>query len=412
MVMLTELLGFTVHDERGRRSPLEDLCVALLEDDYPPVTHLLVYHDLELRHLDWGEVKAVKPDQRRINVTDLSRAKKIEGDKDVLLRRDVLDALIIDLLGRRTTRVSDLLLEEEGGSLRIRAADAGVAAMIRRLTRGRVGRVNNATMFDWQYVEFLRGDPAAVDNGAGYRLRINRMPAGEIARLADMVPYLHAAELVKLLPDEKAADVLEAMSVERQQQVIEELPEEEAIELISLMSPDLATDLVGRLDLSMTKRFVARMPPRVRDRVIELLRYPENTVGGVMINDMISLPRHFTGEKAREEIRERLKETDFSSLVFVVDDEASFRLRGVLPLRDLLSMPDDELLEKVMDPYVGALDPMQPASEAAYRILDSGLAAMPVVRDGGRLIGAMTIDAAISQVVAPTSELRALRVFS
>lgn len=412
MVMLTELLGYRVWDRRGRHTRLDDLCVALLEDDYPPVTYLLIPLHTGQKHIPCSEVSGIDRKLRRIQVEDLERVEAIENEKDVRLRRDILDALVIDLLGRRTTRVADILLRDEDGSLRIKGADAGLAAMLRRITRGRLGRVDRDALFDWKYVEFLRGDPSAVDSGAGYRLRINRLPAGEIARLADLIPYLHAAELIKLLPDEKASDVLESMSIERQVQVIDELPEDEAIELIALMSPDLATDLVGRLDLQTMKRYVSRLPERVRERVIELLRYPEHTVGGVMLNDVARLPAGMTGTEANKAIHDCLKETDFTSLVFVVDDEKREALRGVVPLKQLLTMEPDERLEDVMDPYADALDPFRPASSAAYRIVDSGVAAMPVIDNEGRFVGAMTVDAAIGALVASTSELQTLRIFS
>ncbi len=413
MVMLTELLGYQVWDRRGRHTRLGDLCVELLEDDYPPVTYLLIPHGTEQKHIHWSEVSGLNRKLRRIEVEDLDRASAVEDENDVRLRRDILDALVIDLLGRRTTRVTDLLLRNEKDGLRIKGADAGIAAIVRRLTRGRLGRLDREALFDWKYVEFLRGDPAAVDSGAGYRLRINRLPAGEIARLADLIPYLHAAELVKLIPDEKAADVLESMSIERQVQVIEELPEDEAVKLISLMSPDLATDVLGRLELATMKRFVGKMPGRVRERVIQLLRYPEHTVGGVMVNDMIQLPARLTGLEANKEIHECLKETDLTALIFVVDDEETGTLRGTVPLKQLLTMDDaSRTLEDLMDPYVDALEPFQPATAAAHRIVETGVPAMPVIDNDGRLIGAMTVDAAITALVASTSELQTLRIFS
>jgi magnesium transporter len=383
----------------------------LLEDDYPPVTYLLISHDNEQKHIDWSEVTGINGKLRRIDVADLQRADTISEEKDVRLGRDILDALVIDLLGRRTTRVADLLLRDEDG-LRVKGADAGLAAMLRRLTRGRLGRLDRDALFDWKYVEFLRGDPSAVDNGAGYRLRINRLPAGEIARLADLIPYLHAAELIKLLPDEKAADVLESMSIERQLQVIDELPEDEAVKLISSMSPDLATDLVGRLDVKTMKRYVAKMPKPVRERVIELLRYPEDTVGGVMVNDMVCLPGRLTGKEATNAIHEYLKDTDFTTLIFVVDDENNRALRGVITLKQLLTMNADEQLKDVMDPFADTLDPLQPATDAAHRIVGANVDAMPVIDNGGRVIGAMTVDAAITALVASASELQTLRIFS
>ena len=122
---------------------------------------------------------------------------------------------------------------------------------------------------------------------AGKHLRIGRMAPGEIARLTDPLPYLHAAELITLLADPKAADTLEAMMPERQLQVFEELEEEQALRLLTLMAPDIAADLVGRLQTSTMRRYLERLPRKQAERIIELLRYPEDTVGGIMTNDVV-----------------------------------------------------------------------------------------------------------------------------
>src|SRR5829696_6454539 len=196
MVMFTELLRFQVEDGKKRRVPLSDLCIALLEDDYPPVTRVLFHHEGKLRVTDWEEVGRLDRRRRIIEIDDLDLETPEDEDGDIRLARDLMDSLVLDLLGRRTTRVCDLLLKEEEGALRLKGAEAGLSALIRRVTHGLIGRINKASIFDWKYVEFLRGDPSAVDSGAGYRLRINRLPAGEIARLADLIPYLHAAELL------------------------------------------------------------------------------------------------------------------------------------------------------------------------------------------------------------------------
>jgi magnesium transporter len=319
---------------------------------------------------------------------------------------------VLDLLGRRTTRVCDLRLKEEDGVLRVVGADAGLAAMIRRVTRGRFGNVDKESLFDWKYVEFLRGDPSAVDNGAGYRLRINRLPAGEIARLADYVPYLHAAELLSLLPDDKAADVLQAMSLDRQLQVVEELSEDEAVGLLERMSPDLATDLIGRLHVDTMHAYLGKLSAGRRDKIIELLRYPENSVGGVMTNDIAVVSAELTAGEAQERVNEQVKRLDFISLVFVVDEEPDGKLRGSVSLRDLLATDADKNLVDLMDPYVATLDPFESAGDAAYRIVSGQLQAMPVVNASGRLIGAMTISSAISQLVPASSGLQGVRVFS
>ena len=413
MVMLTQMLRYEVEDRLGRRAPVADLCIALLEDDYPPVTHVLFNQDGKVRQEDWEDVAGVDWRRGRITIEDIGSCEEHDDDdKHVLLARDIMDALVLDLLGRRTTRVCDLRLKEEDGVLRVVGADAGLAAMIRRVTRGRFGNVDKESLFDWKYVEFLRGDPSAVDNGAGYRLRINRLPAGEIARLADYVPYLHAAELLSLLPDDKAADVLQAMSLDRQLQVVEELSEDEAVGLLERMSPDLATDLIGRLHVDTMHAYLGKLSAGRRDKIIELLRYPENSVGGVMTNDIAVVSAELTAGEAQERVNEQVKRLDFISLVFVVDEEPDGKLRGAVSLRDLLATDADKKVVDLMDPYVATLDPFESAGDAAYRIVSGQLQAMPVVNASGRLIGAMTISSAISQLVPASSGLQGVRVFS
>ena len=412
MVMLTELLRFHVRDVKGNSVPFADASIALLEDDYPPVTHVHFRHNGKLLETEWADVTEFDIPRRAITIPDIESANVADEERDVLLVRDLMDALVLDLQGRRTTRVCDLWLEEDKATLRLKGADAGFEALIRRVTRGLIGQHSKESLFDWKYVEFLRGDPDAIARGAGYRLRINRLPAGEIAQLAEYIPYLHTAELLKLLPDRKAADVFQALNVERQLQVIEELDEDEAVDLLGLMSPDLATDLLGRLHLDTMRRYITMLPAHRREQIIQLLRYPEDSVGGIMINDLLILPLKMNAGEARKAVSDRIAETEFVALVFVVDDEAERRLRGTLPLRGLLALDPKADLEAEMDPYLETLNPYEPASGAAYRIVGGQLDAMAVTNTHGQLIGAVTISAAVSLLMPNTNGAGRLRVFS
>src|SRR5690606_14544830 len=143
-------------------------------------------------------------------------------------------------------------------------------------------------LYDWRYVEFLRGQPNAP--GTGTQQRVARLPPGEIAHLVESMPYLHAAELVGLLPEELGADVLEAMSPERHLQVFEELSDAQRIQLLALMAPDAAADLVGHLQLEAAGRRLETLPPTRRDQFVELLRYPEDSAGGIMSNEIVLVP--------------------------------------------------------------------------------------------------------------------------
>lgn len=161
MVMLSELLHFRVVDAHGETTALTDLVIGQLDADYPFVTHLIFRpkHDSQAV-LPWDTVKAIDLANRQIRVTNYDQRKDLDSlGQAVRLRRDVLDALILDLKNRRATRTNDLWLEEENKRLRLSAADTGARAILRRLTRGWYRGMDRATLYNWKYIEFLRGDP-------------------------------------------------------------------------------------------------------------------------------------------------------------------------------------------------------------------------------------------------------------
>jgi CBS domain-containing protein len=424
-VLLSALRRFRVADASGQSAPLTDVAIDLLADHHPPVTHIRFGPGggmRGVRALPWAQVLSIDWEARRFLTKDLGAGAEILDASqpaaevgDVLLGRDILDSLLLDLPNRRAARANDLVLEwrEPGAAPRLVAADLSFMAMLRRLTRGRFGtRLIQQKLADWKYIEFLRGDPAAVHAGASYHRRIVRLPAGEIARLVDALPYLHAAELLTLLPDKLAADTLEAMSIQRQLQVFEELPPGQQRELLGRMAPDLAVDLLRRLHTQAAQGLLEALPPPRAARVIELLRYPEDVVGGIMTNDVLMVPISLNAGEAREKLRERLLEPDFILFVYVVDDETSLRLRGVISLRALVSAPDSARMGDLMNPYLMTLYALDGAREAAYRVLNSQLVALPVVGKDGRLLGAVTIDEAMGLVGPAAWGTTEVRVFS
>jgi CBS domain-containing protein len=411
---LSEILSFQALSARGALIRVTDLAIQQLDVDYPPVTRLVLRTD---RHtevlLPWEAVRRIDWPQRLFHIGNDEQAEEIDPAKQmVLLRRDILDALILDLRTRRVTRANDLWLEEEDGQLRLSAADTGVTAILRRITRGRYRGNKEPALYDWKYIEFLRGDPQAVDRGAGYHRRIVHLPPGEIAHLAASMPYLHAAELLELLPDPLAADTLEVMSLERQLQVFEELDEDSASHILTYMAPDLAADILGRVETDLARRYLNRLPRKAAERIIELLRYPENSVGGIMANDVVTLFPHLTIGKARPLLRKQLKDPDFVYFIYVVDEQPPHRLRGVVSLRQILVAEDEQKVEELMNPYLITLSPFDSPDEAGYRLLSSQLAALPVVGNEGQLLGSVTIDAAVSQVAPRSWRAQAPRVFS
>jgi hypothetical protein len=168
--MLSKLWYFRLLDDRGRRQALADIVVALEGCDYPAVTALL-YQNSEGEHmmLPWHAVKGIDWHHGQINVSSFDSAQSVTKESlrnVVLLTRDVIDALVLDLHNRRATRANDLWLEEQNGKLLLKAADTSSLGILRRLSRGLFDSGLSRAAYDWKYIEFLRGDPHAVKTGA------------------------------------------------------------------------------------------------------------------------------------------------------------------------------------------------------------------------------------------------------
>ena len=418
MVMLSDFLRFRLIGSGGRQPRLVDLAVDLSAGDYPPVTRMMLRERrarTELLSLPWSVVEDVDWLAGAIKVASFAEAKVAsleELKRAVLLRRDVLDALVIDLQRRNATLANDLWLEGDGQELRLRAADIGKWAVVRRLARGWLGRGGRGHLLDWKDVEFLRGNPKAARAGGDYHRRVTRLQAGEIARLVDALPYLHAAELLALIPDQMTADALEVMSPERQLQVFEEFDEEMAVHVLALMAPDAAADLLGYLKPELAKHYLERLPAGTRAKLIELLRYPQDSAGGIMTNDVPILRAGLTVAEARRALLEQLKGPDFVYYIYIVDDMESRRLRGVITLRHLLVGRDDQCVEELMRPDMETIHALEPAVTAAHRVVDNHLAALPVIGKDGRLLGGVTADSAIALIAPASWRQQAPRVFS
>ncbi len=418
MVMLSNFLRFRLTDEHGRTGRLLDVVVDPAGGDYPPVGQLVVRtRRRKAATLPWGQVNSVDWRRRRVVVHDLESGRAAPPEaltQTVLARRDIMDALVVDVGGRQTLRANDLWFREEAAEMWLAGADASPWAVIRRLGAGliKLGGGGERRLVDWKDLEFLRGDPHAARQGRDYHRQITRLQPPEIARLLDALPYLHAAELLTLIPDSIAADTLEVMTPERQNQVIQVLDEDQAVRLIALMAPEAAADLLGWLKPERAERLLLDVPEQQRALIVDLLRYPDDTAGGIMTNQLVRVPANLRVGEVRRDFKERIGAPDFAHYLYVVDTEDQGHLEGVVSLREFAVADDDLLLGTLMNPHVNSVDALEPAARAAQRVAEQHLAALPVTSHDRRLLGAITVDAAMALIAPAAWRDQAPRVFS
>jgi magnesium transporter len=411
LLPLSFLRHVEVVDARGRRAQLGDLAVNL-QRDYPTVTGLVVGDGAAVTRPSGG--LRLSESGRELHIHELAAAPispPAHEDQEVLLVHDVLDSLVVDLGQRGPARINDIFLERDETGLQVKAIDTGVRGIARRLTGGRWPAASGRDLSDWRYVVFLHGTPRRPTANATCR-RIARLPPGEIGQLSNALPYLHAAELIGLLPDRVGAEVLEVLPSQRQLQVFDELDDVHASHLLAVLAPDTVADLFARLEPDEARKHLRRLPEGRRHLVSELLQYPEDTVGAVMTNDVVVLPESATVSEACRLLRDSLSTPAFVYYAYVVDAPESRRLRGMTTLRELLIADPEASLRDAMNPYLTVLAPLGPLAAACQEVIDNRVQALPVVGDDGRILGALTADAALAHIAPASWRTRTRHVFS
>jgi magnesium transporter len=208
---------------------------------------------------------------------------------------------------------------------------------------------------------------------------------------ADLMEELEASDQVALLsqldPD-KSADVLEEMEDEEAADLAELLPSEQLAEILDEMENDEAADVLG--DIPPDKATEALRKMDEPEDVISLLRYPDDTAGGLMTRAVITLRPDWVAERALAELRKVGPTSDSTYYLFVVDDDEI--LLGVIGLRDLVTAPIDLPVSERMVTDVVSMLVTTDQEECARTLSRYGYMALPVVDEIGRFLGVITAD--------------------
>jgi Mg/Co/Ni transporter MgtE len=305
----------------------------------------------------------------------------------------------------RTVRI------ESQGSGRVTGADVSLQGLWRRLLpQGFTGSRRPVEVLDWADVGYLATDAATVQLKSSSD-KLARLHPVEIARLAESLSYHQGAEIIEGLDDETAAETLEEMPAEHQARIISDMDEERAADILEWMSPDEAADVLGDLPEEKAEDLLNRMEGEEQADVAELLPYEDDTAGGLMTTEFVTLPRYLTVGEALARLREMAETPNMIYYLYVVETEGSWKLSGVIALRSLILADTNVPLENVMRYDFQKAHPDDNARAVAQKIAEYNLLALPVVDDEEDILGIITVDDAIELLLPKGWRQRIPRLF-
>ncbi len=387
MLYLSQVIGRTVRDRQDEpMGKIADLIVAV-GDRYPPVTGLVVQTDKRRIFVPWDSVAVLDASGAQLRTRTIDIDKFRQRPNEILLRADLMDKQIVDIDGRKVVRVNDLGLDEVGGAWHLVAVDVGGAGLLRRLgiegpfrtVARNLHRTVPEKYIDWEDVDPVETSIASIKLRVPHQGLAELHPA-DLATIIDQLAPRDRAGVLASLDDEAVADAIEEMEPETQVEVLEDLEPERAADILEEMSPDDAADLVADLSETARDEILALMEHEEAAEVQELLGYPEDTAGGIMTTEFVSVPEHLTASETIDRLRELEPDAETIYYVYVTDDDG--RLVGVLSLRDLIVAPPATQISEVMIREPVAVGALADQDEVAEVVAHYNLLAVPVVDDG------------------------------
>ena len=214
------------------------------------------------------------------------------------------------------------------------------------------------------------------------------------ADLAEIFELLETTEvifLVKIFDKQKIADALAEIDEDLREIILEKLSAKEIAEKIVELDTDDATDVISELTEERQERVFSQIKDaELTGDIKELLKYDEDTAGGLMAKELVSVSENLSISKCLDEIRKQAKNVTRVHSIYVVDSKN--RLKGRLSLKDVVTAKSRSKVRDIYIPNVDYVTVDQEGEDVAKIMSKYDLEAIPVTNKRKTLLGRITID--------------------
>ncbi|MDE5837619.1 MAG: CBS domain-containing protein, partial [Paramuribaculum sp.] len=248
-----------------------------------------------------------------------------------------------------------------------------------------------------EYLEHIR---EIIDRGdvEAARIELADLHPADIAELYQELNLQQAEFLYHLLDGDTAADVLMELDEDDRRKLLSNMPAEEiAKQFIDHLDTDDAVDIIQELDEEDRDEILSHIDDvEQAGDIIDLLKYDEDTAGGIMGTEMIVVNENWSMPECIKQMRLQAEDMDEIYNVYVVDND--YRLRGILPLKTLITHPSVSKVKHVMEEDPVSVKAETPVDDVALDFEKYDVVSMPVIDSIGRLVGRITVEDVMDQV--------------
>ncbi len=220
---------------------------------------------------------------------------------------------------------------------------------------------------------------------------LDEISNAQVADILESTPSAQRDQIWPLIPTPDLGQVLLETGDELREKYLQQLESQQIAEIIeSLPDADDQADLILTLPTEQLVSVLYILDRQKREKLEALLSYPEDTAGGLMDLDQITIRADVSLDVVLRYLRIRGEMPDHTDQLFVTDRYDNYK--GVLALKELLTTDSDTLVKQIMNTEVTALEAGMEDDQVARLFEDNDLVSAPVVDEQGKLIGRITID--------------------
>lgn len=232
----------------------------------------------------------------------------------------------------------------------------------------------------------------ALESGALAQVRrmLNHLPAPTIAHLLESSPQKTREVLWTLIDKENVGEVLNYLNIDIQTEILGKMSPAEVVSITEGLDTDDIADILQNLPEQVIQQVLGNMRAQDRNRLEAVLSYPEDTAGGLLNTDTITVRRNHSLDVVLRYLRRHDEIPEMTDSIWVVDRNDV--LVGVLPLRKLLVSDPDLTVQDIMDTGFEAIPVTMNQQEVAQKFARMDWVSAPVIDEYGKLLGRITID--------------------
>ncbi len=220
---------------------------------------------------------------------------------------------------------------------------------------------------------------------------VKNLHYADLAELVNELSFNDSVYLIKLIDSDKTSDVLTELDDDVREKILKELSEKEiAVEIKELDSDD-AVDILSELPEEKKEKVISLIKDEnITENIRELLKYDEDSAGGLMAKELISVNENWSVLKCLREIRKQAKDITRVHSIYVLNKKEE--LIGRLSLKDLIMSPSKKKIKQIYIPKVDYVNVNDSGEDVVKLMTKYDLEAIPVVNDNRKLLGRITID--------------------